>query len=114
MYLSQMADQERIPRYQKLEKPEFASTIPPHLVDKLTPQEKYLVETLSRMEAQNAWIIKAVLEENRADIETDLRVQELQDWKAMVSSKWAVVAAFPVVCLPVLIKWMFDLATKKP
>jgi hypothetical protein len=99
-----MADQARIPRYTKLEKPEFKSTIPPHLVDKLSPQEKYLVETLSRMEAQNEWIIKVALDENRANIETDLRVQEIQDWKSMVSSKWAVVAAFLLICAPVVVE----------
>jgi len=102
-----MADQ-RIPRYQELEKPEFKSAIPPHLVNKLSEQEKYLVETLSRMEAQNEWLIKAVLEGNRSAIETDLRVQELQDWKSMVSSKWAVVAAFLLICLPVLVKAILD------
>ena len=102
-----MADQ-RIPRYQELEKPEFKSAIPPHLVNKLSEQEKYLVETLSRMEAQNEWLINAFLEGNRSAIETDLRVQELQDWKSMVSSKWAVVAAFLVVCLPVVIKGILD------
>lgn len=99
-----MADQQRIPRYQELKKPEFKSAIPPHLVDKLSPQEKYLVETLSRMEAQNEWLITVVLGENRSTVETDLRVQELQDWKSMVSSKWAVIAAFLLICLPVAVK----------
>ena len=99
---------DRIPRYQELEKPEFKSAIPAHLVDKLSPQEKYLVETLSRMEAQNEWLIKAVLEGNRSVIETDLRVQEVQDWNTMVSSKWAVIAGFLLLCLPVIIKAIFD------
>lgn len=100
-----MADKtERIPRYSELQKPEFKSSIPPHLVDKLSPQEKYLVETLSRMEAQNEWLIKASLENNRAERETDIRVQELQDWKTVVTSKWAVVAALLLLIVPVAIE----------
>jgi len=102
-----MADQ-RIPRYQELEKPEFKSAIPPHLVNKLSAQEKHVVETLSRMEAQTGWLIKAVLEGNRSAVETDLRVQELQDWKTMVSSKWAVVVAFLIICFPVIVKAVLD------
>ena len=41
-------------------------------------------------------------------IETDLRVQEVQDWNTMVSSKWAVIAGFLLLCLPVIIKAIFD------
>ena len=95
---------ERIPRYQELEKPEFRSTIPPHLVNKLSDQEKWIIESLSRMESVHEWLVKAVLEGNRADIETDLRVQEVEDWRSMVSSKWAVVAGFLVLCLPILVE----------
>lgn len=96
-----MAD--RIPRYQALAKPDFKSTIPPHLVNKLTEQEKYLVETLSRMESQNEWLIRAVIEQNRSANETDLRVQEIQDWKAVISSKWAILFGFIAVCVPIAI-----------
>lgn len=66
------------------------------------------METLSRMEAQNEWLIRVVLEENRCALETDLRVQDLQDWKSVISSKWAVIAAFVIICFPVVVKAIVD------
>lgn len=100
-----MADKpERTSRYQPLEKPEFKSTIPPHLVDKLTPEMKWIVESLSRMEAVYEWLLKAALDANRIDLESDLRTQELEDWKALISSKWSVVGGFLLLCLPILVE----------
>jgi hypothetical protein len=95
---------ERIARYAPLTKPEFKSTIPPHLVNKLSDSERWIVESLSRVEAVHEWAVKAILDGNRADIETDLRVQSVEDWKAAISSKWAVIAAFLVMCLPILLE----------
>ena len=99
---------ERIPRYQELEKPEFKSTIPPHLVNKLSDQEQWIIESLSRMESVHEWLVRAALDGNRADIETDLRVQEVEDWKSMVSSKWAVIGGFLLLCLPILVEKIVD------
>ena len=56
-----MADKDQKSRYTPLEVPEFNSTIPPHLLGKLTEQERYLVETLSKMEQQNTWLINSVV-----------------------------------------------------
>lgn len=91
-------------RYPKLEKPEFKSTIPAHLVNKLSDQEKWIIESLSRMESVYEWLVKAALDGNRADIETDLRMQEMEDWKSVISSKWAVIGGFLLLCLPILIE----------
>jgi hypothetical protein len=103
-----MADNQRTPRYQELEKQEFKSGIPTHLFTRMGEQEKYVVNALSRMEAQNEWIVKSLIDNNRSLIETDLRMQELQDWKAMVSSKWGIVGAFLLCCCPVVIKIVIE------
>lgn len=95
---------ERIPRYQELKRPEFKSSIPEHLVNKLSDQEKYIIMSLSKMESEREWVINSVLDLNRSLIETDLRTQELQDWQSMVSSKWAVVGGFLLLCLPILVE----------
>jgi hypothetical protein len=95
---------DRIPRYQELKEPVFKSSIPEHLVNKLSDQEKWVIEALSRVEGQIAWIAKAVIDGNRSNIESDLRIQELQDWRAMISSKWAVIGGFLLMCLPILIE----------
>lgn len=105
VFMTRMPEKpERTSRYQELEKPEFRSTIPPHLVNKLSDQEKWIIESLSRMESVHEWLVKAALDGNRADIETDLRTQELEDWKSMISSKWAVIGAFLLLCLPILLE----------
>jgi hypothetical protein len=99
---------ERTSRYPELEKPEPRSTIPPHLLGKLSDQERWIIESLSRMESVHAWLVKAALDGNRADIENDLRTQELEDWKAMVCSKWAVVGGFLLLILPILLQKLAD------
>jgi hypothetical protein len=77
-------------KYAKLAMPEFKSTVPAHLIDRLTPQEKYVVETLSRMEQQNAWLMNAAMEANRVNLETDVRVQNMEAWRKTLSGKWAI------------------------
>src|SRR4051812_19391275 len=94
--------------------PDFKSAIPPHLVNKLSEQEKYLVETLSRMESQNAWLIDSMLDQNRAAIETDVRVQVVEDWKSVISGKWAIVAGFILICVPIVITKLIGLVFKSP
>lgn len=106
-----MADKqqrERISRFQQLEKPEFKSAIPPHLVNKLSEQEKYVIETVSRMEAQNEWLIQSAMHQNRALIENDLEIQEIKDWKSMITSKGAVIIALILMFLPMLLKALVD------
>lgn len=95
-------------RYAVLEKPEFKSSIPPHLVNKLSEHEKWLCEAISIIQAQNEWLIEAALESNRIHIESDIRIQEVQDWKAMFSSKWTVIAGFFLLLIPVALKSLLE------
>lgn len=99
---------ERTSKYQALEKPEFKSTIPAHLVDKLSPETRWMVESLSRIESAHEWLIKAALEGNRIDLDTDIRTQEIEDWKAMVTSKWAVICVFLAALLPLVLEKILD------
>ncbi len=92
-------------RYQKLEVPDFHSTIPAHLLGQLTDQGKYLVETLSKIEQQNQWLINAVLECNRVNVETDIRVQQVERWKEMLTSKWAMVSGVMLLAVPPAIEY---------
>lgn len=107
---------EKTPRYQELKKPEFKSQIPAHLVDKLDTKEKYLVETLSRMEQQQEWLINSQLETNRAVLETDLRMQTVEEWKTMVTYKASTVIALAVIVIPMFIERILGLIwpVKKP
>ena len=44
------------PRYPPLHEPEFHSTIPPHLLSKLSENEQHQVHTMSRLEAHLTWL----------------------------------------------------------
>lgn len=106
-----MAELDHESRYTPLEVPEFKSTIPAHLLGKLTEQERYLVETLSKMEQQNTWLIKAVVEGNRANIEEDKRLLKVERWKQNITSKWAIIAGlflilFPLFARELISKWL--------
>ena len=105
--------------YPKLERPTFQSTVPPHLLGKLTDQERYVVEMLSRSEQQNEWIINAILENNRIYRDLDRRLQQLssdldarvskvEGWQKTVTSKWAVVVAIFLWVSPIVGKYALD------
>jgi len=95
-------------RYKRLEIPEFRSAIPPHLVGKLSEQDRYLVETLSRLEQANHWLIDAVVANNRANIELDRQVRALSKWKTVLTSKWSIVLAIAALCAPVLARIIIE------
>lgn len=101
-------------KYRELRVPEFKSLIPPHLLGKLSEQEKYLVETLSVLGQQTEWLIRATVEGNQADIELDRKVQALMRWRTILTSKWALGAGALMVCVPVIVKVVIEQWLKGP
>lgn len=101
-------------RYRALHVPEFKSTIPSHLLGKLGEQERYIVETLSKMEQQNTWIVLSVVETNSSVIELDERQAKVETWKERITSKWALLLGIAVLVAPVILKTVFDLYVKRP
>ena len=102
-----MADVQRS-HYERLEHPVFKSSIPPHLISKLSDSEKFVVDAVSRLEAQNDWLTHVAVENRRELADIDERVQVIQDWKTAIGSKWALIAAALVICLPVMAKAIMD------
>jgi len=90
-------------RYELLKVPEFKSAIPQHLLGKLTDQERYLVETLSKMEQQTSWLVDAAIKSNGANVELDLRQSRVELWKERVTSKWALGIGAVVMIVPVVL-----------
>ncbi len=109
-----MADEAYKPRYRTLKVPDFKSSIPAHLLGKLGDQERYIVETLSKMEQQNQWIMLATMETNLAVIELDERTGKVESWKDRITSKWALVLGLVMLVVPVLLKALIDHYWKKP
>jgi len=124
-------------RYVHLEVPEFKSTIPAHLLGKLSDSERFMVETMSKLENQSDFLVKAVTENNRENLDIDSRVTVLEgwkekmgtgepqvadmvvkvnklwDWHQMFSGKWAVIWAMALIVIPIVLKLLIDLAIKK-
>jgi hypothetical protein len=110
-----MGDEQIKSRYRPLAVPEFRSTIPPHLLAKLEDQERYLVETLSKFELQNHWLVVAAVEANAAIIELDGRQTRVELWKERLTSKWALIIGLLVLVAPVVLKALADrFLGKKP
>lgn len=103
-----MGDDQIKSRYEALAVPEFKSVIPAHLLGKLTDSDRYLVETLSRMEQQNSWLIVAAVKANTAVIDLDTRQSKVELWKERLTSKWALLIAAGLIIAPVILKAILD------
>ena len=108
-----MADDSIKSKYETLTVPEFKSVIPGHLLGKLSDQERYLVETLSKMEQQNSWLIVAAVKSNAATIDLDTRQARVEIWKERLSSKWALIFGALALLIPVILKAIIDHYWKK-
>lgn len=106
-------------QYPKLERPNFTSSIPAHLLGKLTDAERFYIETLSKTEQQNEFLINAALENNRVNRDIDRRMQKqesiiderlkiVEGWQKMVTNKWSVVLAFILWISPLVAKIAWD------
>jgi len=86
-------------RYPRLELPVFESKIPPHLVNKMSDQEKWLVETISKLDQKTDWLLQKTVETSGQVLDIDIRTTKVEEWKTMFSGKWALVGA---LCFMVL------------
>lgn len=75
--------------YPALEKPEFKSDIPPHLIKDVGESEKYVLEQLSILSQYVNWSVKAQMDTNSAVRRTNGRLIKVERWKSMLQSWWA-------------------------
>lgn len=123
-------------RYEPIILREFKSTIPPHLIAHLPDDERFIVETVSKLENQYAWMVENVVRNNGAALDLDERVSSLEgtgsrttarlavmegqadkvdklwDWKQFFSGKWAILAAIGIMVIPIALKFILDLFWK--
>lgn len=76
-----------------LEKPEFKSDIPPHLLANASENEKYVLEQLSMVMQYVRWSSQVEVDTNHQVRKTNGRVIKLERWKEMFSSWWALLLA---------------------
>lgn len=75
--------------YEPLTAREFKSTIPAHLIHKLSDGERYMVETLSRLENQYDWMLAALLNQNKMVLDLARRQSHDEAWRSESSPKLA-------------------------
>lgn len=67
------------PKYEPVQAREFKSSIPAHLLGKLSDSERYMVETMSKLENQSDWLT-AIAGQNRIIlIEVGIRLSGVED-----------------------------------
>lgn len=108
-------ENQNVQTYELLEPPEFKSSIPPHLLGKLSDSDRWLVETMSRLENQNNWLVGAVKRVNKDTLDCDRRiigvrkdVSTISDWKQLMTGKWAIIGVITMIVVPVLLKFLLD------
>lgn len=124
--------------FQPLQEKEFKSTIPEHLLDKLSESERYMVQTMSKLENQSDWLAGSIRVVNQAVIELDKRTSTIEGWQAraeprlhgleaitpQVKALWdwrnnftgrtGVIVLMITIFVPVLVKFLLDLWLRKP
>lgn len=91
-------------RYEQLKVPEFKSMLPPHVAARLSESDRYLVDSVSRMEQQTAWLTQTAVETNKAVRDVDKRVDRLTRWRDALTSKWSLIAGVLMLFVPVIVK----------
>lgn len=81
----------------KVKAPEFESQIPPHLLGKLSDQERWLVETLSRMGQTQDWLKNDATENGSIVSDHEDRLAAIERWRSFFSGKVAVVSVLAIL-----------------
>jgi hypothetical protein len=122
--------------YEEVVPREFRSTIPPHLISHLPDDERFIVETVSRLENQFQWMQDNVVRNSKSTLDLDERVNALEsvvaftttrligmegqvdrvnklwDWKQFFSGKWAILAGAGLLVAGALAKFLLDVIWK--
>ena len=84
----------------------------------MTPSEKWIVESISKIEAKTDWLIERALESNEIDREADVRLERIEEWKTYFTGRWAVIGGTGFMVLTAIVAFAMDklgaLFTKNP
>ena len=89
--------------FHRLVKPEYSSKIPPHLLVRLDEKERWTMEALAKLDFKQDWLVDKVIEANEQQIDLDVRVKKIEQWKAVLSGKWALIGAVGLMVLTALL-----------
>jgi len=95
--------------FREVKKPVFDSRIPGHLTDRLSPQEKWLVETLSKLEQSAEWSVEQHVETNREARDLDTRAIRLEHWQSSLTGKNVVLKVISLLVGSALLGALFKI-----
>lgn len=75
-----------------IEEPHFCPAIPEHLIQGMTPTEKYLYATLSVGDQRSSWQTEQIIAQNLALRDLWRKQTSADRWRRSLNSKWAIVA----------------------
>lgn len=123
-------------RYAQVKIQDFSGHIPEHILAKLPPEERYLIENVSTLEAKTEWLIAVVVVQSADMQDVDVRltgletatnpidalakdhallkekVDSLLEWKAFISGKWAIIGGLGLLVGSSIVKFIFDAAVR--
>lgn len=79
--------------YPQLELPEFESTIPPHLLNGVSPENQFVMEHINIQTQYIKWLCEAAIDTNQQVRKTNGRLKKVESWKDKLSSLWVTVGA---------------------
>lgn len=95
-------------RYQELHVPELACTTPEHVLQRLPEAERYMVRMVSELEQREKWLRNVAVENRSYIVALDKRMQRVETFKRVVTGRWAVLAYFVTVAIPLFFKTVIE------
>ena len=91
---------------------ELTSSIPPQLMSKLTEEQRYLFETVSRIMVQNEWLARNQIRHNES-LRAVIKKMTIQEtWRVVFMNKWGLVTWLATIILTIFVaevgKRVFD------
>ena len=68
-------------KYEQIAVREFKNTIPPHLLEKLPESERWIIETMSKLESQSDWLLEIGVQGNRDIVDIGRRLEGVDEWR---------------------------------
>lgn len=99
--------------------PEFKSAVPDFITSKLTPQEQYMVSTMSILEQRSAWQLQEAVATRRFSMQIDVRqtkterrLNKIEKWRDKFTAKTAIFGGGGLVVFTALITKLIEVLWK--
>lgn len=79
--------------YPRIELPEFNSSIPEHLLENVSKENRFVMENLSIQTQYIKWLCQAAVDTNQQVRKTNGRLIKVENWKEKLSQWWVAAAA---------------------